>query len=48
MDKLVKVLAQENVWSKWVAANSAPSANKDGCISRAKEGCISRPQSRKG
>ncbi|GAA4526512.1 hypothetical protein [Amycolatopsis samaneae] len=42
MDKLVKLIAQDKVWDKWVAANSAPSANKQGCISRSKQGCISR------
>jgi len=38
MDKLVAKLAQDDVWAKWVAANSA---TKDGCISK-KQGCISK------
>ncbi len=46
MNELVRKIAQDSVWTKWVAANSAPAANKDGCISRAKEGCISRSQNR--
>ena len=42
MDKLGKLIAKDDVWSKWVAANSAPAAGKEGCISKSKEGCISR------
>lgn len=40
MKKLSEKIASDDVWAKWVAANSQPSA-KQGCISR-KEGCISR------
>ncbi|MGK5549081.1 hypothetical protein ACSNOH_30760 [Streptomyces sp. URMC 127] len=41
MEKLIKKMAQEDVWRGWVAANSAQAA-KDGCISAApKAGCIS-------
>ncbi len=42
MEKLIKKMAQEDVWRGWVAANSAQGAAKDGCISAApKAGCIS-------
>ncbi|WP_414941249.1 hypothetical protein [Amycolatopsis sp. cmx-11-51] len=40
MEKLAEKIARDDVWAKWVAANSQLSA-KEGCISR-KEGCISR------
>ncbi|MFF1476701.1 hypothetical protein ACFVYD_03815 [Streptomyces sp. NPDC058301] len=41
MDKLIKQMTQDTVWTKWVAANSAQGA-KEGCISAApKSGCIS-------
>ncbi|MEV7673932.1 hypothetical protein ACWDNT_11555 [Streptomyces sp. NPDC000963] len=41
MDQLIKRMAEESVWRKWVAANSARAA-KDGCISTTtKSGCIS-------
>lgn len=46
MEKLVHQIAQDSVWNKWVAANSAEtdgciSGTKEGCISSAKAGCIS-------
>ncbi|MEU7133692.1 hypothetical protein [Streptomyces sp. NPDC046261] len=41
MEKLIKKMAQDDVWRGWVAANSATAAAKDGCISVAKSGCIS-------
>jgi hypothetical protein len=46
MEKLVHQIAQNSVWNKWVAANSAEtdgciSGTKVGCISAAKAGCIS-------
>jgi hypothetical protein len=46
MEKLVHQIAQNSVWNKWVAANSAEtdgciSGTKEGCISAAKAGCIS-------
>ncbi|NLU68197.1 hypothetical protein [Streptomyces sp. HNM0574] len=41
MDKLIAKLAQDDVWAKWVAANSAAGDAKTGCISVAKQGCIS-------
>ncbi len=47
MKHLIRQIAQDNLWSKWVAANSdagcisRPAATaKAGCIS--KRGCISR------
>ncbi|WFB08394.1 hypothetical protein LRS74_16050 [Streptomyces sp. LX-29] len=41
MEQLIKKMAQDAVWQRWVAANSAQGA-KDGCISAApKTGCIS-------
>ncbi|RDI48979.1 hypothetical protein [Nocardia mexicana] len=39
MNDMIKVLARDENWEKWVAANS-DSAAKDGCIS--KSGCISK------
>lgn len=42
MEHLIKKMAQDNVWQNWLAANSAQSAAKSGCISAApKNGCIS-------
>ncbi|MFJ2738388.1 hypothetical protein ACIO3O_01845 [Streptomyces sp. NPDC087440] len=44
MEQLVKRMTEENVWQKWVAANSATGGEraKDGCISATpKSGCIS-------
>ncbi|MFI9240642.1 hypothetical protein [Streptomyces cinnamoneus] len=41
MEKLIKKMAQDDVWRGWVAANSATEAAKNGCISVAKSGCIS-------
>lgn len=41
MDKLVKLIVKDDVWSKWVAANSTPAAGKEGCISKSKQCCIS-------
>ncbi|MDR5834604.1 hypothetical protein [Caballeronia sp. LZ034LL] len=38
MNQLIKQIASEQHWSKWVAANSLQTA---GCISGAKSGCIS-------
>ncbi len=38
VDKLIDAIAQDDVWARWMEANSAA---KDGCISRAKDGCIS-------
>ncbi|MFI8266545.1 hypothetical protein [Streptomyces sp. NPDC085665] len=41
MEKLIRTMTQDDVWRRWVEANSAQSA-KDGCISASsKEGCIS-------
>jgi hypothetical protein len=40
MKNLISKIAQDNVWNKWVSANSAENA---GCISAQKEGCISNP-----
>ncbi|MFI5666459.1 hypothetical protein [Streptomyces sp. NPDC051704] len=41
MEKLIHTMTQDDVWRRWVAANSAQGA-KDGCISASsKEGCIS-------
>ncbi|WP_277992049.1 hypothetical protein [Amycolatopsis sp. MtRt-6] len=40
MQKLAEKIARDDVWAKWVEANSQLSA-KEGCISR-KEGCISQ------
>jgi len=40
MNNLIRKIAQDNVWNKWVSANSAENA---GCISAQKEGCISSP-----
>ncbi|WP_197419584.1 hypothetical protein [Burkholderia sp. TSV86] len=50
MDKLIKQLAQDANWNKWVAANSAGciSDAKNGCISVAKQGCISQPAAKPG
>ncbi|WP_431771257.1 hypothetical protein [Streptomyces cucumeris] len=42
MEQLIKKMAQDEVWKSWVAANSAQSGSKDGCISASpKAGCIS-------
>ncbi|GCD37001.1 hypothetical protein OEIGOIKO_04783 [Streptomyces chrestomyceticus JCM 4735] len=41
MEKLIKKMAQDNVWREWVAVNSPREAGKDGCISATKSGCIS-------
>ena len=38
MENLALQIAQNSVWNKWVAANSAQT---EGCISGTKEGCIS-------
>ncbi|WP_199813773.1 hypothetical protein [Streptomyces sp. NRRL F-2747] len=41
MEKLIRTMTQDDVWRRWVEANSAQSA-KDGSISASsKEGCIS-------
>ena len=40
MKNLISKIAQDNVWNKWVIANSAENA---GCVSAQKEGCISSP-----
>lgn len=46
MEKLVHHIAQDSVWNKWIAANSAEtdgcvSGTKEGCVSSAKAGCVS-------
>jgi hypothetical protein len=46
MKTLALQIAQNSVWSKWVAANSVQtdgcvSGAKDGCVSAAKAGCVS-------
>ncbi|WP_018535673.1 MULTISPECIES: hypothetical protein [unclassified Streptomyces] len=42
MEKLIRKMAQDDVWQRWVAANSSGTAAKDGCISATpKSGCIS-------
>ncbi|WP_433395384.1 hypothetical protein [Streptomyces sp. CA-146814] len=42
MEELIQKMAQDGVWENWLAANSAQSAAKTGCISAApKSGCIS-------
>ncbi|MCA6096565.1 hypothetical protein LE181_30945 [Streptomyces sp. SCA3-4] len=41
MEKLIRKMAQDDVWRGWVAANSAREAAKNGCISVSKSGCIS-------
>ncbi|MBZ4321557.1 hypothetical protein [Streptomyces huiliensis] len=42
MEKLIEKMAQDEVWQRWVAANSAQASAKDGCISATpKQGCIS-------
>jgi hypothetical protein len=38
MQKLIHQIAQDNVWNKWVGANSAENS---GCVSALKEGCVS-------
>jgi hypothetical protein len=40
MQKLINQIVQDNVWNKWVSANSAGNA---GCVSAQKEGCVSSP-----
>ncbi|MEU5159458.1 hypothetical protein AB0G74_07590 [Streptomyces sp. NPDC020875] len=42
MEKLIKKMAQDDVWRAWNSANSAAAGEKNGCISAtAKSGCIS-------
>ena len=46
MDKLIKQIAEDQNWNKWVEVNSSEttgciSAPKNGCISIAKQGYIS-------
>ncbi|MFF4644578.1 hypothetical protein [Streptomyces sp. NPDC001389] len=41
VEKLIRTMTQDDVWRRWVEANSTQAA-KDGCISASpKEGCIS-------
>ncbi|MEV7052756.1 MULTISPECIES: hypothetical protein [Streptomyces] len=32
MERLIKKMAQDNVWQNWLAANSAQQVAKNGCI----------------
>jgi hypothetical protein len=45
MNQLIKQIASDANWSKWVAANSVQTAGcvsgKSGCVSIGKQGCVS-------